>query len=187
IVYKQYKLLYLIIGSILGLFIFVTILSTFNETVAGWYNWVLEPVINLFETGELQTRSTNILWNMWFIPDIKTILVGDGYYTSPLNSGYYMGTDVGFLRPILFYGFLFTALYYLIPIIIGLNIDSDHNRSSKLLIFMFFISIFIFEVKGEVIIMFLPILSMIFVADHVKEPSKIEHYQMERNYEIGVK
>src|SRR5699024_8016946 len=108
IVYKQYNFFYSTIGIIMFLFIFFTLISSLNQSFESWYNWAMEPIISLFKSGEIETASTNQLWDMWFIPELKTILVGDGYYGSPLHSGYYMETDVGYLRPILFFGFFFT-------------------------------------------------------------------------------
>lgn len=184
IVYKQYKIFYSIIGSILLLFLFVTLLSNFNATVASWYNWAMEPIISLFESGEIETASTNQLWDMWFIPDLKTILLGDGYYSSPSHSGYYMETDVGYLRPVLFFGLFFTTIYYLLPCILSLDLVNN-NKENKLLITMLILSILIFEVKGEVIFKFLPIIAMLFIAEYIKEPESMLSKHTESNIKMG--
>ena len=184
IVYKQYKIFYSLIGAIVLLFLFITLLSSFNATVASWYSWAMEPIISLFETGEIETASTNQLWDMWFIPDLKTILIGDGYYSSPTHSGYYMETDVGYLRPVLFFGLFFTAIYYLLPFILSFEIiNNDHKN--KLLIAMLLLSILIFEVKGEVVFKFLPLITMLFVAEYIKEPESIMSSYPERNLQLG--
>lgn len=185
IMHKQYRIFYTIMGSVAILFVIVSVIANFNSTIASWYGWAMEPIISLFETGEIQTSSTNQLWDMWFIPDLKTLIIGDGYYSSPLHSGYYMETDVGFLRPILFYGFFFTLFYYLIPIVIGVSL-AKQNRESKLLVFMLFLSIFIFEIKGEVIFKFLPIMVMLFIANYLSESESNMMDHRIRKYEIGV-
>ena len=59
---------------------------------------------------------------MFVFPDnIKTWIIGDGYienpynrdpyYTGPRFGGYYMGTDVGYLRFILYFGLLGLSLF----------------------------------------------------------------------------
>lgn len=187
VMYKQYKLLYFISGSIISLLLLLAIISIFNERVATWYYWVMEPIINLLETGRIQSKSTNILWDMWFVPNFKTIFMGDGYYTSPITTGYYMGTDVGFLRPILFFGILFASLYYLVPIMLAINIAKYNNRNSKLLIAMLLIAVLLFEIKGESIFQFLPIITMLFIASNVGETLYTYQYKMENNYNFRSK
>lgn len=184
VVYKQYKLFYSIIGSIVLLFLFITLLSNFNGTISSWYNWAMEPFISLFETGEIETASTNQLWDMWFIPDLKTIFLGDGYYSSPSHSGYYMETDVGYLRPLLFFGLFFTVIYYLLPFTLSFNLVNN-NKENKLLITMLILAILIFEVKGEVVFKFLPIIAMIFVSQYIKNPENVMNKYTESNFEIG--
>lgn len=174
--YNQYGLLVFMFTTSFILFIGITILSNYNETIGTWYNWAMEPIISFIETGEFSTSSTEILWDMWFIPDFKTFLIGDGYYTSPLTSGYYMATDVGFLRPMLFFGSFYTLVYYLIPIISAYEI-SKRNIESKLLAFMLILSLFIFEIKGEVVLLFTPIILIIFVANNLTIYDDIKKYQ----------
>lgn len=79
-----------------------------------------EGFFSLAQTGEWQTNSNNILKNMIVWPDsLKTWIIGDGYinnpadksldtfdqyYTGPIFGGYYMGTDIGYLRYIFYFG-----------------------------------------------------------------------------------
>lgn len=81
-----------------------------------------EGFFSLAETGEWQTNSNNILKNMVVWPDkLKTWIIGDGYfdnptvantmsfdqyYIGPTFNGYYMNTDIGYLRYIFYFGFL---------------------------------------------------------------------------------
>lgn len=74
-----------------------------------FFKWMFEPVVNYIEYGVLESRSTSHLMEMWYIPGDLTILVGDGLY-----SDYYGGTDIGYMRQILFGGVsvvLFSLLY----------------------------------------------------------------------------
>lgn len=75
-----------------------------------------EGFFSLAETGRWETNSNEILFeHMVVFPDnMKTWLIGDGYganptendpyYTGKSYSGFYMGTDIGYLRFIFFFG-----------------------------------------------------------------------------------
>lgn len=66
-------------------------------------SWAFEPLINLIEEGSLQSGSTNVLESMMTIlpTNPTTWLIGDGAFTETIRGrfvGYYMHTDVGYLR-----------------------------------------------------------------------------------------
>lgn len=75
-----------------------------------------EGFFSLAETGRWETNSNEILFeHMVVFPDnVKTWLIGDGYganpsgndpyYTGKSYHGFYMGTDIGYLRFIFFFG-----------------------------------------------------------------------------------
>lgn len=75
-----------------------------------------EGFFSLAETGRWETNSNEILFShMLVFPDnMKTWLIGDGYGANPTGSdpyytgrsyhGFYMGTDIGYLRFIFFFG-----------------------------------------------------------------------------------
>lgn len=81
-----------------------------------------EGFFSLVETGEWQTNSNDILKSMVVWPEsIKTWIIGDGYFHNPLEKslhtfnpyyvgpsfhGFYMGTDIGYLRYIFYFGLL---------------------------------------------------------------------------------
>ena len=68
------------------------------------------------ETGRWETGSNNILLNRMIVfPEtFKTWLIGDGYIENPYNldpyyigpdyHGFYMGTDIGYLRFLFYFG-----------------------------------------------------------------------------------
>lgn len=87
--------------------------------------FAFEGFFSIAETGKWETNSNNILKNMIVFPDnMKTWLIGDGYIENPYNRdpyyvgerwhGYYMGTDIGYLRFIFYFGLigLFTFILY---------------------------------------------------------------------------
>lgn len=74
-----------------------------------------EGFFNLVEEGHWSTTSTNKLETMYVWPDnFRTWIVGDGYFENQRNDpnyigtattrGFYMGTDVGYLRFIFYFG-----------------------------------------------------------------------------------
>ncbi|MGC7589854.1 hypothetical protein ACPWUF_05160 [Bisgaard Taxon 46] len=76
----------------------------------------LEPVINLLshqDVTKLSSSSDNLVKNHLFIPTMKQLLVGDGYYFTP-DGRYYGGTDSGFLRQVLYggVGYLFICFVF---------------------------------------------------------------------------
>ena len=77
-----------------------------------------EGFFNYFEGGEFETASTNTLKSMVVFPeDIKTWIIGDGYFANSrydenylgdsTTGGFYMGTDIGYLRFIFYGGLIF--------------------------------------------------------------------------------
>ncbi|WP_150538384.1 hypothetical protein [Actinobacillus vicugnae] len=78
----------------------------------------LEPVINILSGAERVSSSTDTLVNKHlFLPEIKQLLIGDGYYYTP-ELHYYGGSDSGFIRQTLYGGigyificFAFTAYF----------------------------------------------------------------------------
>lgn len=74
-----------------------------------------EGFFSLYERGTWDVASNDRLASMYVFPEgIKTWLIGDGYFSSPQNidpyftgkirGGYYMGTDVGYLRFLFYFG-----------------------------------------------------------------------------------
>lgn len=86
------------------------------------FRFGFEGFFSLFETGRWETNSNNILKNMIVFPDnLHTWLVGDGYlenpyrrdinYVGPNYGGYYMATDIGYLRFIFYFGLVGLLLF----------------------------------------------------------------------------
>ena len=86
------------------------------------FRFGFEGFFSLFETGKWETNSNNILKNMIVFPDnLHTWVVGDGYienpyrrdinYVGPNYGGYYMATDIGYLRFIFYFGLIGLLLF----------------------------------------------------------------------------
>ena len=90
----------------------------FNENI----RFAFEGFFSLAEKGEWETNSNNILKDMIVFPDnLMTWLIGDGYmenpadknpyYVGPIYKGFYMGTDIGYIRFIFYFGIVGLATF----------------------------------------------------------------------------
>ena len=98
-----------------------------NASIRHWLRFAFEGFFNLFENGTYSVASNETLKEMYIFPDnLKTWIIGDGYFNNPYWSdpnyiwsgwgtpgGYYMGTDVGYLRFIFYFGLIGLAIFAL--------------------------------------------------------------------------
>ena len=86
-----------------------------NEQARHLFRFAFEGFFSLVEEGHWATDSTDKLQTMVVFPEtIHTWIIGDGYFMNSMYDpnyigratrwGYYMGTDVGYLRFIFYYG-----------------------------------------------------------------------------------
>lgn len=105
---------WLIICVCLVLPIFIYFYQT-DVTIYKYTRFAFEGFFSLFESGEWEVGSNEKLMTMYIFPEsLKTWIIGDGYivnptdvdpyYTGNVYDGYYMGTDVGYLRFIFYFG-----------------------------------------------------------------------------------
>ena len=131
-------------------------------TLNDWYIWVTTPFYNLITTGSFNNYSANRLLNeMIFVPEGHTLLLGDGRYVDPVSGSYYMMTDSGFMRQILFWGAGITGIMYAFWLYSLSTIKRDATIKIMLLIMCF-----IFEVKGEVYYEIMPLFLIIALIDY---------------------
>lgn len=96
-----------------------------NHIVYENIRFAFEGFYNLIENGKWQTTSNDRLMNMFVWPDnLKTWMIGDGYFKSPLftnpyfigpgvGSAFYMHTDVGYCRFLFYFGLIGLVLFML--------------------------------------------------------------------------
>ena len=77
-------------------------------------DWAFELFINIFSDKGAHTDSTDTLQDMLaIVPNsFHTWLIGDG--KGETGSGFYMNTDVGYLRSIFYWGVIGTLIYYFV-------------------------------------------------------------------------
>lgn len=94
----------------------LVVLYNNNAETRRLMRFAFEGFFSLVEKGEWEVSSNDRLMEVMVVfPDnLKTWLIGDGYFNNPINTdpyftgkitgGYYMGTDIGYLRFIFYFG-----------------------------------------------------------------------------------
>lgn len=120
--------------------------------------WQLEVLVNMLNGRGFNATSLNIMRRMAFVPSIPTLLFGDGRYAG-VNGGYYMSTDLGYMRSILYYG-LFGFLFVVNLVAITLKTIPRIRKEPEygMLAIMSFIAFTVFEIKGECMGVFYPVI-----------------------------
>lgn len=129
----------------------------------GFFNWV--------ETGKWETDSTEVLKNMWILPDnLKTWIIGDGYFNNPITGGFYMSTDVGYLRFIFYCGLigLMVFCFYFIYLSISMASRFPYFRDAFYMLLIIVFAIWA-KVSTDMFLVYALFLSL-------STPYFIEHY-----------
>ncbi|HCU0192423.1 hypothetical protein KUA00_05190 [Proteus mirabilis] len=138
----------LIILSLSIMILFNDIWLIFQNKV---FPFVFEMFYNLSNTGNLTSKSTNILSKMWDV-NINTseFLLGSGLFTDSDNNSYYKSIDVGYLRNILYGGIGWELLLILYQTIIFF-LFSKRTNSFLLENFILFFMLLLLEAKAMTI------------------------------------
>lgn len=120
--------------------------------------FIFEFLYNYSETGKLSTQSTDVLLNrMYFQLSFDTLLFGDGRYTN-IDGSYYMHTDSGYMRNLLFYGLF--GLVYIIIIQWSFHIRIFIIKEYRLLSIITFLYYLTLHYKGEALLYIPAIMSI---------------------------
>lgn len=112
-------------------------------------DFIFEMFINFSEEGTLTTSSSDVTMSMFIIPEnINTWLFGDGRMMEE-NGGYYMRTDVGYIR-LLFYFGLPSTLFLIFSLIryTDITIKITNDKVSRTFLLFFLIWILVLNLKG---------------------------------------
>ena len=137
-----------------------------NPAVREDIRFAFEGFFSLVEKGEWDVSSNDRLMTMYVFPDnAKTWIIGDGYFDGPSNTdpyyvgptmtGFYMWTDVGYLRFIFYFGLIGLSAFMWFFIKCGQACARKFN-SYSLLFGLFVILNFIiwFKVSTDIFIVF---------------------------------
>lgn len=135
-----------IIMETLAIVIIVTSLYNSDPNFYRRTRFAFEGFFSLAEEGHWRTGSNDALMSMYVFPDNpETWLIGDGYFIVPgsdpnymgtATEGYYMGTDVGYLRFIFFFGLLGLAIYSLFILYAGRTCIRMHPGNTLLFLLL---------------------------------------------------
>lgn len=154
---------------VVALLIIVPLYNT-SPTFKANTRFAFEGFFSLAEKGRWEVHSNEILKNMYVFPDnLKTWFIGDGYIENPIRTdpyytgevigGYYMGTDVGYLRFIFYFGIfgLLTFIYFFI----ALTSNCMKKFPSQGVLFLLFLAVNLigwFKVATDIFLVFAPFL-----------------------------
>lgn len=93
------------------------------------------------------TTSTEALSNMYFPLSNDQLVIGDGFYE--VNGEYYLGTDAGYMRPVLYFGVMGLALMCVVQFSI---VYVNSNARNKVFFLFTLILLLILQYKGEAIL-----------------------------------
>ncbi|MCM1368564.1 MAG: hypothetical protein NC184_07135 [Roseburia sp.] len=129
------------------------------QKVGYLYDYVFEMFISLASGKGLSTTSTTELFGeMYFKVPFRTLLIGDGYYTDPVTGSYYMNTDSGYMRVILYLG-----LPGLILMFVFQHCIFSFGNMDKKVKYVCWIFLIILQTKGETIGFSMIFQSMLFL------------------------
>ena len=153
---------------ILGAIALPVIISLYNNNpaVREDIRFAFEGFFSLAEKGEWDVSSNDRLMNMYVFPDnAKTWIIGDGYFDGPSNTdpyyvgptmtGFYMWTDVGYLRFIFYFGLIGLAAFMFFFIKCG-QVCAHKFRNYALLFWLLMLLNFIiwFKVSTDIFVVF---------------------------------
>lgn len=168
---------------IMTLIVAVPIVFYFYMTNDAFYKNIrfgFEGFFSLAEKGTWDVASNNTLKSMIVFPEtIKTWLLGDGYiinpkydpfYTGPITKGYYMNTDIGYLRFIFYFG-LPGLLIFSAFLAYSTKICIEKHTKYKLLFFLFLLANSVIWLKVATDLFF--IFALLLLADKDEELESI--------------
>ncbi len=123
-----------------------------------WSEWAFSMFSNFIEKGEISdsTRSVEkLMYDMYWVPSFHTLLLGDGRYTGK-DGAYYMHTDSGIMRQVLFYGVInyilgiMSTFQLTAPLYRAIAPKRNQRISAQIVSLLLFSTLLIpFEIKGE--------------------------------------
>lgn len=112
--YSKLKTMGWLVGILAIVVAILSWLYNTNDIIHNNLRFGFEGFFSLVETGRWQVNSNDRLSSMYVFPDnAKTWIIGDGYFNNPyadpnflgeITQGFYMDTDVGYLRFLFYFG-----------------------------------------------------------------------------------
>ena len=184
---KKVLWLWLIGTTIAALLIIISLYNT-HQVFKANTRFAFEGFFSLAETGKWNVHSNNILKSMYVFPDnLKTWLIGDGYIENPIDTdpyytgevirGYYMGTDVGYLRFIFYFGIF--GLLAFIAFFIAITKNCIMKFPAQSILFILFLIVNMvgwFKVSTDIFLTFAPFL---LISKEENEEYDLQHQKID--------
>ena len=158
------KFLTLIPISVILISLFLLMLDI--PSVSRYIFYVYQPIQYYIEYGNFEISSLQDLESMYFAPSNETLFIGDARYVDAQGLGYYMSTDAGFMRVLLFSGLLFSACFYLLWFLLFYfyyNTTRKYLPYSLIFLLSILLMSFIFQYKGEFIFVAVSVNKILFI------------------------
>ena len=114
-----------------------------------FYKYSLEPIYNYIEYGKFESRSSNAVSNMYYLPEDAHLFLGAGYWRWPTYS--YELSDVGYMKILMSTGLIGMFIFFRYQIIIYYNSYLFYKKRYKFKVgfFLLFFVPFLLEAKEE--------------------------------------
>lgn len=156
----------IVVLPIFLIIISLVLLSINIPSVQTYIFYVFQPIQHYIDYGNFQVSSLEGLENMYFIPSEQTLLIGDARYTGVNGVAYYMGTDAGYMRYLLFFGLPVSILIYILWTVIAFSFYFQIKKVlpySFILITSVLIMSFIFQYKGQFVLVAVSFYKIFFI------------------------
>jgi len=145
-----YTLALLFAVYVLYIFVFSS-----NDKFDKLFSFGFDLFINYFETGSTNSDSLKEMSEMYIWPtEIETYLIGDGRFMGTGYDYYYMGTDIGWVRLLYYFGIPGTLIYFLTHYFV-LSRNANRFNVYKFTFWLLLLYFIILNFKGFSDILFL--------------------------------
>lgn len=139
---------------VLGVISSIFLLSD-DPLLEAWKIWLMQPIegfLTGLSMGQLSFGSSGdkLVYGMYFWPDDTTFLLGDGRYSNS-DGSYYMYTDAGFMRIVLYFGIIGACLVYgsYLFLMWGILSNLTHQKFLTYISEVLTMIFFLLEYKGD--------------------------------------
>lgn len=165
---------------IFGLTVFVYLFASNDQLVS----WAFELFINMGDSGHIESESTNQLKDMYIFPStLATWFIGDGK-TNNEYGGFYMGSDVGYIRSIFYWGIIGTIIYLYIQYkMVRKAIYSTQYKAYRVFLAFIFIFLLVYWLKDlysieKIICLLIMVQAM---SNRISKQRKKSNYEVHNN------
>lgn len=148
--FRKLLLIFILIACLL--LMLLNGLAEANDTFKIWKGWAFSIIDGLLsKKGVTDYSVTHMFKDMYFMPSLKTLIIGDGMYIEESTGRYYMHTDVGFMRAILYFGVFGCLLNYALFFVFwnGIWKMTKADKQWRGFLVCFLLVFIVLEMKGE--------------------------------------